>query len=75
MSLRDRQRARYCDRLDQLFLRLRQKYEPTFGDRCPSPSPHIDRLTRLFRDLCEQCGLATRMRLYQHAGGTQMRLL
>jgi DNA repair photolyase len=74
MSLRDRQRAYYYDRLDELFPGTRQRYEQAFGDQYACPSPDIHRLSRLFEDLCEQYGIATRVRPYQRATATQMRL-
>jgi DNA repair photolyase len=74
MSLRDRQRAYYYDRLDELFPGLRQRYERTFEEQYACPSPHINRLRQMFEDLCEQYGIATRMRTYQRVTGTQMRL-
>jgi DNA repair photolyase len=75
MSLRDRQRAYYYDRLDELFPGLRRKYERTFGDRYTCAAPNVDRLRQVFDELCQQYGMATRMERYQRVTGTQMRLL
>ncbi len=72
MSLRDRQRAYYYDRLDELFPGLRYRYERIFGDRYTCTSPKFKRLARVFEDLCEQRGIATRMERHQRL--TQMRL-
>jgi DNA repair photolyase len=74
MSLRDRQRAYYYDRLDELFPGLRQRYELTFGDRYSCPTPNADRLASLFHELCRQRGIATRMERYQRVTATQMAL-
>ncbi|MGD2145241.1 MAG: radical SAM protein [Anaerolineae bacterium] len=74
MTLRDRQRAYYYDRLDDLFPGLRRRYERTFGDQYGCPSPNASRLTRVFDELCEQYGMATQIKRYQHVSATQMRL-
>jgi DNA repair photolyase len=74
MSLRDRQRAYYYDRLDALFPGLRRKYEQAFGDQYSCPSPESNRLTTLFDELCEQLGIATRMRPFQPVTAAQMSL-
>ncbi len=75
MSMRDRQRAYYYDKLDQLFPGLRQMYERTFGDQYACASPHADRLASVFHDLCDRHGIATRMKGYEPVTATQLRLL
>ncbi len=74
MSLRDRQRAYYYDKLDELFPGLRRRYERTFRCQYSCPSPGIDQLTRVFDELCERYGIATRIESYQRVTGTQMKL-
>ena len=74
MSLRDRQRAYYYDKLDDLFPGLRQKYERAFGDQYHCAAPNADRLARVFNELCDRRGIATRMKQYKPQTGTQMRL-
>lgn len=74
MTLRDRQRAYYYDRLDELFPGLRQRYERAFGDRYTCAAPNIERLTRVFDELCERYGIASRMERYPRVTDTQMRL-
>ena len=74
MSLRDRQRAYYYDKLDDLFPGLRQKYERAFGDQYHCAAPNADRLARVFNELCDRRGIATRMKQYEPVAGTQMRL-
>jgi DNA repair photolyase len=74
MSLRDRQRAYYYDKLDKLFPGLRQKYERMFGNQYHCAVPDADRLSRVFDELCDQYGIATRMKQYEPETGTQMRL-
>jgi len=75
MSLRDRQRSYYYERLDKLFPGLRLRYERTFGDRYSCPSPNTERLRRLLDDLCDRQGIATRMSRYEPATATQLKLL
>lgn len=75
MTLRDRQRAYYYDRLDKLFPGLRRRYEERFGDRYSCSVPNAAKLDPVFRDLCSRYGIATRMPTYAPQAGTQMRLL
>jgi DNA repair photolyase len=74
MSLRDRQRAYYYDKLDDLFPGLRQKYERTFGDQYHCAAPNADRLARVFNELCDRRGIATRMKWYEPITATQIKL-
>jgi DNA repair photolyase len=74
MTMRDRQRAYYYGKLDQLFPGLRQEYERRYGERYSCPSPHAARLERLFHELCARYGIATRMPFYQPATAEQRRL-
>jgi DNA repair photolyase len=74
MSLRDRQRAYYYDKLDRLFPGLRDRYEQTFGNQYHCAVPNADRLTEVFQELCGGYGIATRMKRYEPAAGTQMKL-
>ena len=74
MSLRDRQRAYYYRKLDALFPGLRQVYERAFGDRHSCTSPHAEHLAKLFKELCEEHGIATCMQPYRSVVATQMSL-
>jgi DNA repair photolyase len=75
MTLRDRQRAYYYDRLDEEFPGLRRKYQRAFGGRYACPARNADGLTGLLRDACERHGIATRMIQYGPQAATQPRLL
>jgi DNA repair photolyase len=75
MSLRDRQRAYYYARLDELFPGLRRRYERAYGDRYHCPVPNAGRLGEVLRDACERCGLATRFEPYEPDTATQLQLL
>ena len=74
VTLRDRQRAYYYDRLDEQFPGLRQKYERAYGDRYHCPVPDAEGLARVFDDLCRQYGIATRMTPYRPDAAKQLSL-
>jgi len=61
MTLRDRQRAYYYDKLDRLFPGVRQKYERAFGERYSASANNARKLEQVFRELCERYNIATRM--------------
>lgn len=61
MTLRDRQRAYYYDKLDQLFPGLRGRYEKAFGERYSAPARNARQLGQLFAGWCEEFGLAAKM--------------
>jgi hypothetical protein len=64
MTLRDRQRVTYYNKLDLLFPGLRVKYENAFGDRYSAPARHARQLGQVFADLCRELGLATKMPVF-----------
>jgi DNA repair photolyase len=61
MTLRDRQRAYYYDKLDRLFPGVRQKYERAFGEKYSASTNNARKLEGIFRDECKRWGIATRM--------------
>ena len=65
MTLRDRQRAYYYAQLDRLFPGLREQYEARFGDRYSAAANDAKKLERLFGELCDRHGIATRMKHYR----------
>jgi DNA repair photolyase len=74
VTLRDRQRAYYYDKLDRHFPGLRQKYERQFGQQYFAPASNYDRLKTLFEELCRQCGIGNRIRPYQPQTAAQLSL-
>ncbi len=74
MTMRDRQRAYYYDRLDKLFPGLRQQYEGKFGERYDCPANGAGRLYAMFNELCSQYGIATRIKPYETETATQLSL-
>ena len=75
MSLRDRQREYYYQKLDQHFPGLRGKYEQNFGYQYHVPADNTLNLERKFQDWCAEFGIATRMPRYSPQQGNQMQLL
>ncbi len=75
VTLRDRQRAYYYDKLDRHFPGLRQKYERQFGGNYFAPANNYEKLKGVFEALCEKYGIAMRIRPYQPQTATQLPLL
>jgi DNA repair photolyase len=74
MTLRDRQRAYYYQQLDRLFPGVRERYESRFGERYEARCERARELEQAFTSECAAQGVATRMRMYEHGGGTQLSL-
>ena len=74
MTLRDRQRAYYYERLDHLFPGVREQYERQFRNAYSCPVNGKRRLEQLVGELCGRYGIALRMPLYSPAGGKQLRM-
>ncbi|MFC1572738.1 radical SAM protein [Candidatus Eisenbacteria bacterium] len=74
MTLRDRQRTYYYEKLETLFPGMRQRYEQTFGDRYDCPARYADRLAGVFEELCGRVGIATRMKPFDPAKDDQIDL-
>lgn len=64
MTLRDRQRTYYYNKLDKLFPGLRGRYEKAFGERYSAPARNARQLGQLFAGWCQQFGLATKMPVF-----------
>ena len=64
MTLRDRQRGYYYDKLDQLFPGMRRRYENAFGERYSAPAQNADKLGKVFYDLCGKYGITTKMPIF-----------
>jgi len=75
MTMRDRQRAYFYARLDELFPGLRARYERTYGERYGCAVPQAGRLGKLFAELCARRGLATRIIPYAPQAAKQLPLL
>jgi DNA repair photolyase len=75
MTLRDRQRAFYYDKLDRHFPGLRQRYQRQFGDQYYVPANNFEELKAVFEKLCERHGIAVRILPYTKETATQLPLL
>ncbi len=74
MTLRDRQRAYYYDKLDRLFPGIREKYEKSYGERYSCHSPNSGHLHQLFEKRIRKYGLAAQIRPYRPDSATQLAL-
>jgi DNA repair photolyase len=75
MTMRDRQRAYFYARLDELFPGLRARYERTYGERYGCAVPEAGRLGKVFAELCARHGIATRITPYAPQAAKQLTLL
>ena len=57
MTLRDRQRLYYYNKLDHHFPGLRTRYEKTFGENYYVPAQNTVKLERIIKGLCSQHGI------------------
>jgi len=73
MTMRDRQRAYYYEKLDRLFPGLREKYEKRFGDQYSCGAPNGGMLEKRFREACARYGIDTRM-IHFTTGSPQLQL-
>jgi len=64
MTLRDRQRAYYYEKLDLLFPGLRGKYEKKFGNNYGCGTNNSKKLKQLLNEACYKCGISTEMPSY-----------
>jgi len=74
MSLRDRQREYYYQKLDRLFPGLRQQYHRIYGDQYRVAARNSNLLESKFKDWCREFGIATRMPRYSPPQDRQMHL-
>ncbi len=74
MTLRDRQRAYYYNKLDKLFPDMKRQYIQQFGNDYFAPAQNYERLKALFKELCDRYGMAMRMRVYERETAVQMGL-
>ena len=74
MTLRDRQRAYFYDRLDELFPGVREKYEHTYGERYSCDVPHAAQLYQRLHTLCQRYGMAEHIPPYTHQTTEQLSL-
>ena len=72
MTLRDRQRAYYYEKLERLFPGLKKKYERRFGDRYHCEANDAENLRRFFETVCARYDIATRIPAYSPHSSEQL---
>ena len=61
MTLRDRQRLYYYEKLDIHFPGIRDKYEKSFGQKYSCSAGNMYRIKKVFYELCSRYGIETGM--------------
>ncbi len=74
MTLRDRQRAYYYDKLDRHFPGMRQRYIEAFGNDYFAPVRNYSQLESHFKAVCKRYEMPTRMPQYQPFSAEQLSL-
>jgi len=59
ISMRDRQRSHFYEKLDELFPGLKARYVETYGEAYNCSSPNADGLYKRFHELCAKYGIST----------------
>lgn len=72
MTLRDRQRVYYYEKLDEYFQGLRNQYEKIFGYDYQCNSPKAKELYRYIKELTDKYGISLRMEKYEDRLPKQM---
>lgn len=65
MTLRDRQRVYYYEKLDKYFPGISSKYKLKFGEKYGCAANESDKLKRMFKDLCKEYKIDSRMKKYE----------
>lgn len=73
VTLRDRQRAYYYEKLDVHFPGLRDKYDRRFKEYYSADVSNYKKLKAVFERECRACGISTKMPMYQQQN-TQVQL-
>lgn len=74
MTLRDRQRAYFYNRLDALFPGVSERYERAYGDRYSCDVPNAAALYRHLHTLCQQYGIVETIPPYAPQSAQQLSL-
>ncbi len=74
MTNRTGQREYYYDKLDKHFPGIKQKYEKTFGDDYSCGAENHKQLHSLFKKLCKQYNIPTKMTFYEQKQPEQLKL-
>jgi len=74
MTLRDRQREYYYEKLDQLFPGIRKQYERKYGDAYHASASRSEKLHQVFANLCQELGISDRIIPYTQECDLQLSL-
>ncbi len=74
MTLRDRQRNYYYDKLDESFPGIRKKYEERYGNQYCCDAVNAQKLTTKFSVLCDRLSIDRRIKVYDLSRGRQLSL-
>lgn len=74
MTLRDRQREYYYDKLDESFPGLKQKYIKHFGNQYSAYTDQAGRLDKIFKQTCQQHNIETHIIPFSPEKATQLKL-
>ncbi|MCP4547465.1 MAG: radical SAM protein [bacterium] len=74
MTMRDRQRSYFYDKLDELFPGLRPRYEELYGDEYHCSVPTAGRLSQVFEEACDKVGIATAIKPWSNNDAPQLGL-
>ena len=74
LTMRDRQRIYFYEKLDEHFPGLREKYERRFGEQYFAPANHIWRLEEWLNNLCARLNLPMKAPMYEPVKDEQMAL-
>jgi DNA repair photolyase len=74
MTLRDRQRMYYYQKLDELFPGLRRQYQARYGTQYSCVPGNVEQLAESFYNRCAECGITTRMTPFAPQNIAQLRL-
>ena len=65
LTLRDRQRAYFYEKLDRFFPGMSEQYRRRYGEKYWAESPRARRLGEIFNEECTRLGIASKMPFYQ----------
>ncbi|XMB67528.1 radical SAM protein [Mycoplasmatota bacterium zrk1] len=74
LTLRGNQREYFYKKLDEAGSDLAKKYKRLYGDSYVCKSKNIEKIKKIIRDLCEECGLETKVSYYQVKEPSQISL-
>ncbi len=74
MTLRDKQRDYYYEKLDKHFPELKEKYYARYGNQYSISVPDGVKLNSLFKAKCKEAGIATKMHFYKEDVPEQLSL-